>query len=353
MGQMDVKCCQCYVAAQRFHGHLKDAGKQHIDWDKLPHAQKLQYEQQYIYGIQSLPPVQDFLEGHMRYSLIQAILTAYGHYGSTDVLFHILIELFPNKETFRLQMSEEVNLIPFDKSTLTFNNAANVLETWIQKYEVARYFGSHIEPQKMVAIVQRIVDAIRNSNGEPDQVFYMDYYNQFSTLGIRDMATNSNVETLAKQILVTLGSRTREAAVQEDEEDVSDEEQTSPKQTSGEDATESEGGVEEPSEVSEEEFGSEAQSSVGAMALIASEGKVYALADSGATNVTLNLKHFLAHLKAEATLMEMTLAKGKVDAYLHLDEVYAEDVKMPLCPIRRLTMKLDISIEWTKDHCIL
>eukprot|EP00971_Amphidinium_carterae_P114320 2265170-Amphidinium_carterae.2 len=71
--------------------------------------------------------------------------------------------------TLRLQMSEEVNLIPFDKSTLAFNNAANVLETWIQKYEVARDFGSHVEAQKMVAILQRIVDAIRNSNGEPDQ----------------------------------------------------------------------------------------------------------------------------------------------------------------------------------------
>eukprot|EP00971_Amphidinium_carterae_P301475 5990122-Amphidinium_carterae.2 len=61
----------------------------------------------------------------------------------------------------------------------------------------------------MVAIVQRIVDAVRNSNGEPDQVFYLDYYNHFSTLGIRDMPTRLNVGTLAKQILVTSSSRSR------------------------------------------------------------------------------------------------------------------------------------------------
>eukprot|EP00971_Amphidinium_carterae_P055315 1090290-Amphidinium_carterae.2 len=94
---------------------------------------------------------------------------------------------------------------------------------------------------------------------------------------------------------------------------------------------------------------SDTQSSTGAMAILHSEedaeetpcayatktnktpmfvdpaGKAYALVDSGATNVTLNLKH----LPAEATLVEMTLASGKVDAYLFLDEVFARDVKTP------------------------
>eukprot|EP00971_Amphidinium_carterae_P057880 1144757-Amphidinium_carterae.1 len=36
-------------------------------------------------------------------------------------------------------------------------------------------------------------------------------------------------------------------------------------------------------------------------------GKAYALADSGATNVTLNLKHLGKH-RADATPVEMTLA---------------------------------------------
>eukprot|EP00971_Amphidinium_carterae_P122049 2416936-Amphidinium_carterae.1 len=58
-------------------------------------------------------------------------------------------------------------------------------------------------------------------------------------------------------------------------------------------------------------------------------GKAYALADSGATNVTLNLKH-LGKYKADATPVEMTLASGKVAAYLYKDEVFAEDVKTPL-----------------------
>eukprot|EP00971_Amphidinium_carterae_P210581 4178620-Amphidinium_carterae.1 len=81
-------------------------------------------------------------------------------------------------------------------------------------------------------------------------------------------------------------------------------------------------------------------------------GKAYALADSGATNVTLNLKHLGWH-KADATPVEMTLASGKVAAYLYRDEVFAEDVKTPLCPFRRITRNLEITIEWTKDHCLL
>eukprot|EP00971_Amphidinium_carterae_P311378 6188878-Amphidinium_carterae.1 len=78
-------------------------------------------------------------------------------------------------------------------------------------------------------------------------------------------------------------------------------------------------------------------------------GKAYASADSSATNITLNLEH-LGKLKADATPVEMTLASGKVAAYLHRDEVFAEDVKTPLCPVRRITRNLEITIEWTKDH---
>eukprot|EP00971_Amphidinium_carterae_P287694 5711728-Amphidinium_carterae.1 len=46
----------------------------------------------------------------------------------------------------------------------------------------------------------------------------------------------------------------------------------------------------------------------------------------------------------------MTLASGKVAAYLYRDEVYAD---APLCPLRRITRNLEITIEWTKDHCLL
>eukprot|EP00971_Amphidinium_carterae_P085483 1691270-Amphidinium_carterae.1 len=83
--------------------------------------------------------------------------------------------------------------------------------------------------------------------------------------------------------------------------------------------------------------------------------KAYALADSGATNVTLNLKHLgkIRKKKVHATPVEMTLASGKVPAYLYRDEVFAEDVKMLLCPLRRISRNLEITIEWTKDHCLL
>eukprot|EP00971_Amphidinium_carterae_P070139 1387792-Amphidinium_carterae.1 len=28
-------------------------------------------------------------------------------------------------------------------------------------------------------------------------------------------------------------------------------------------------------------------------------------------------------------------------------------IKTPLCPLRRITRNLEITIEWTKDHCLL
>eukprot|EP00971_Amphidinium_carterae_P145663 2886804-Amphidinium_carterae.1 len=40
-------------------------------------------------------------------------------------------------------------------------------------------------------------------------------------------------------------------------------------------------------------------------------GKAYAFADSGATSVTLNLKHLGKKKKVDATPVEMTLASGK------------------------------------------
>eukprot|EP00971_Amphidinium_carterae_P243070 4826742-Amphidinium_carterae.2 len=82
-------------------------------------------------------------------------------------------------------------------------------------------------------------------------------------------------------------------------------------------------------------------------------GRPYALADSGATNVTLNIKHLPTKLRDEATTVSMILASGEIDAYLLLDEVFAPEIKTPLCPLLRLTKKLDIVIEWTKDHCLL
>eukprot|EP00971_Amphidinium_carterae_P044781 880850-Amphidinium_carterae.2 len=180
--------------------------------------------------------------------------------------------------------------------------------------------------------------------------------------------------------------KAREAAVQDSDE----EEQTSPELFSQDEDTDSEKQVDV---IPEDELDSSEDDSfgtaLGAMAMLVSEsdepqacatktgrtpmfldaaGKAYALADSGATNITLNLKHLPEHLKSETTPASMVLASGQVEsettpasmvlasgqvAFLLLDEVYASDVKAPLCPLRRLTMKLDIAIEWTKDHCVL
>eukprot|EP00971_Amphidinium_carterae_P339637 6477553-Amphidinium_carterae.1 len=60
----------------------------------MPNVQKLQFERQYTYGLGQLPPIQEFLEGHMRHSLTAAIpkgladkLDDYGQYAVPDILF--------------------------------------------------------------------------------------------------------------------------------------------------------------------------------------------------------------------------------------------------------------------------
>eukprot|EP00971_Amphidinium_carterae_P029650 583319-Amphidinium_carterae.1 len=61
--------------------------------EPVPNVEKLQFERQYTYGLGQLPPIQEFLEGHMRCSLTQAIrhslamkLDAYGQYTVPDIL---------------------------------------------------------------------------------------------------------------------------------------------------------------------------------------------------------------------------------------------------------------------------
>eukprot|EP00971_Amphidinium_carterae_P050344 991896-Amphidinium_carterae.2 len=61
------------VAATTFHKHLEDAQERHEKWNQLPNVDKLQFERQYTYGLGQLPPVHEFLEGHMRFSLTQTI----------------------------------------------------------------------------------------------------------------------------------------------------------------------------------------------------------------------------------------------------------------------------------------
>eukprot|EP00971_Amphidinium_carterae_P006429 126843-Amphidinium_carterae.1 len=83
-------------------------------------------------------------------------------------------------------MSEEVNRLPFDKPTLTFHKASLVLEDWIQKVEVARKYKAHIEPHKMLVIVTKITEAVRNADGGLDQFFGYEFHKALHKLGVRD-----------------------------------------------------------------------------------------------------------------------------------------------------------------------
>eukprot|EP00971_Amphidinium_carterae_P326395 6457142-Amphidinium_carterae.1 len=188
-----------------------------IKWNHLPNVDKLQFERQYTYGLGQLPPIQEFLEGHMRHSLTQAIpqalavkLDTYGQYAVPDIIFLVMKEIFPNEENFRLMMSEEVNRLPFDKATITFAKAVTVLEKWIQKYEVARKYHAHIEPQKMIVIITKITVAVRNAYGVPNQFFGIEFHGFQMSLGVRDNPTHLNVELLAKQVLAAMRNKLRE-----------------------------------------------------------------------------------------------------------------------------------------------
>eukprot|EP00971_Amphidinium_carterae_P029651 583319-Amphidinium_carterae.2 len=68
-------------------------------------------------------------------------------------------EIFPNEDNLRLLMSEEINKMPLDKTTITFAKAATIWEKWLQKYEVAHKYQAHIEPQKMIVIITKITEA--------------------------------------------------------------------------------------------------------------------------------------------------------------------------------------------------
>eukprot|EP00971_Amphidinium_carterae_P046125 907934-Amphidinium_carterae.2 len=104
LSAIDLKLAWDTWLTQTFRKHLRDAQDRHAHWEQLPHAEKLQFERQYTYGLRQLPPIQEFLEGHMRHSLTQSIpsniaakLDAYGQYTVPDILFLLMKELFRMK----------------------------------------------------------------------------------------------------------------------------------------------------------------------------------------------------------------------------------------------------------------
>eukprot|EP00971_Amphidinium_carterae_P184156 3656470-Amphidinium_carterae.2 len=128
--------------------------------------------------------------------------------------------------------------------------------------------------------------------------------------------------------------KAREAAVPEDEEDAED--SNSQDEQASEEESQSEAVLEEETSSDSDGSSSEESSVEGAMAVITEvtseedqpqpqayatatktpmfldpAGKAYALADLGATDVTLNLKH-LGKKKADATPVEMTIASGNI-----------------------------------------
>eukprot|EP00971_Amphidinium_carterae_P010468 206602-Amphidinium_carterae.1 len=50
-------------------------------------------------------------------------LDAYGQFAVPDILFLVMKEIFPNEDNLCLAMSEEVNRLPLEKSTITFYKA--------------------------------------------------------------------------------------------------------------------------------------------------------------------------------------------------------------------------------------
>eukprot|EP00971_Amphidinium_carterae_P299407 5948980-Amphidinium_carterae.2 len=145
------------AAAHYFRSTLDESIERYKFWERLPVDEKLAFEQKYVYGIRSLPPVENLLEGHMRYK-----------------------EPFPNKVHFRFQMLEEIHTMPSD------NQAANILDTWIQKIEVAKNYEVALEPQKLIAIVNKLVEMFRGADGNIDRVFSLDCHMQMMNVHLHE-----------------------------------------------------------------------------------------------------------------------------------------------------------------------
>eukprot|EP00971_Amphidinium_carterae_P157462 3121551-Amphidinium_carterae.3 len=112
-------------------------------------------------------------------------MASYGQYSSLDILFYLQKELFPNKVNFQLQMLEEVHLMPTaDKTVLSFNQAATFLDNWLhQKIEVAKNYNVSLEPQKVIAIVSRMMEMIRGPDGNVDATLSFDWHLHKRDLG--------------------------------------------------------------------------------------------------------------------------------------------------------------------------
>eukprot|EP00971_Amphidinium_carterae_P114091 2260807-Amphidinium_carterae.1 len=130
--------------------------------------------------------------------------------GSTCLLFQfghslLSLELFQNKVNFGLQMLEEIHTMPtVEKTVLNFSQAANIFDTWLQKIEVAKNYEVSLEPQKLVAIVNRLMEMTRGADGTVDQILSLDWHMRMRQLGVRDETTLANVEMLSKHLLACL-----------------------------------------------------------------------------------------------------------------------------------------------------
>eukprot|EP00971_Amphidinium_carterae_P024165 477249-Amphidinium_carterae.2 len=58
-------------AAHHFKNTLEESQQRYKTWEELPVEKKLAFEQKYVFGLRSLPPIENLLEGHMRYALSQ------------------------------------------------------------------------------------------------------------------------------------------------------------------------------------------------------------------------------------------------------------------------------------------
>ncbi len=80
----------------------------------------------------------------------------------------------------------------------------------------------------------------------------------------------------------------------------------------------------------------------------------YALGDSGSSQVMLDWKELPANEDPNDLFgINVHLAAGSLKAKVWREEIYAEGVTKPLCPMGRVVQRLSLQLKWTKGECLL
>ncbi len=179
---------------------LNEARQLHSVWARATHDECLKLEERFTYGgARPVPKGVPQLEGMLRVELLEVIpawlsskCTFYGHYDSKDILYLVLREVFPAENLSRLNIAEEVMVIP-NKVPSDFVHLSEWLEDWLTKITVARQFKALLDPRKLLGVSQFVLKEVV----EQDFTVNGAYLELYRSLGLRQEVAADRVDSLA------------------------------------------------------------------------------------------------------------------------------------------------------------